>query len=100
MERWLLSSEKSNGMHGYHVYSNIWEAAVVETPVCIRDPRNAHDSYAAAGSNYSWWQIFVGLIFMVEGIHENFNTTKVSVYTISFTYAIIILCIIIMRVVL
>ena len=27
-------------------------------------------------------KIFVGLIFVVEGIHENFNTTKISVYTV------------------
>ena len=34
-----------------------------------------------------WWaviihggKIFVGLIFVVEGTHENFNTTKISAY--------------------
>ena len=29
---------------GYHVYNDIWEAAVGETLVCVREPRNAHDS--------------------------------------------------------
>ena len=28
-------------------------------------------------------KIFVGLIFVVEGTHENFNITKISVYTVS-----------------
>ena len=31
---------------------------------------------------YHGGKIFVGLIFMVEGTHENFNTTKISTYTI------------------
>ena len=36
-----------------------------------------------------WWaviipsgKIFMGLIFVVEGTHENFNTTKISAYTV------------------
>ena len=35
MERWLLSSEKKLSMCGYHVYNDIWEAAVGETLVCM-----------------------------------------------------------------
>ena len=35
-------------MRGYHVYNDIWEAAVGETLVCVREPRNAHDRYAVA----------------------------------------------------
>ena len=27
-------------------------------------------------------KIFVGLIFVVEETHENFNTTKISAYTV------------------
>ena len=27
-------------------------------------------------------QIFVGLIFVVEGTHENLNPTKISAYTV------------------
>ena len=27
-------------------------------------------------------KIFVGLIFVVEGTHENFNTTKISAYAV------------------
>ena len=33
-------------VRGYHVYNDIWETAIGETPVCVR---NAIDSYAAAG---------------------------------------------------
>ena len=38
---------------GYHVYmyNDIWEAAVGEMLVCVREPRNAHDRYTVAGSN-------------------------------------------------
>ena len=63
-------------VRGYHVYNDIREAAVRETLVCVREPRNAHDRYAAAGGNYGG-KIFVGLIFVIEGTHENFNTTKI-----------------------
>ena len=31
-------------------------------------------------------KIFVGLIFMVEGTHENFNTMKISAYTVHACY--------------
>ena len=48
--------------HGYHVY-DIWEAAVGETLICIREPRNAHDRYAVVGGNYLWWQNFRGFNF-------------------------------------
>ena len=30
-------------VHGYHVYNDIWEVAVGEMLVCMREPRNAHD---------------------------------------------------------
>ena len=33
-------------VRGCHVYSDIWEAAVRETLVCVREPRNAHGSYS------------------------------------------------------
>ena len=35
-------------VRGYHVYDEIWEAAVGEMLVCVREPRNAHDRYAVA----------------------------------------------------
>ena len=74
----------------YHVYNDKWEAAVGETLVCLRELRNAHDRYAVAKRRYRMLnaliirggKIFVGLIFVVEGTHENFNTTKISAYTI------------------
>ena len=67
---------------GYHVFNDIWEAAVGEMLFCMREPRNAHDRYTVVGGNHSWWQIFVGLIFMVEETHVNLNTTKISVYMV------------------
>ena len=72
--------------------NDIWEAAVGETLICVREPRNAHDRYTVAVEKdstvighlpkFHGGKIFVGLIFMVEGTHENFNTTKISVYTV------------------
>ena len=77
MERWLLSSEKKLCVHEYHVYNNIlWEAAVGKTLVYVRDLRNAHDSYAAAGSNYSWWQNFRGFTFRGWGDPRKFQHYK------------------------
>ena len=68
-------------VHGYHVYSDIWEAAVGETVGCIIELGNTHDRYAAAGGIHGG-KIFMGLIFMVEETHKNFNTTKISAYTV------------------
>ena len=80
-------------MRGYHFYNDLWEAAVGETLVCVREPRNAHNRYAVAVEKdgmvighlpkFCGGKIFVGLIFVVEGTHENFNTMKISAYTIS-----------------
>ena len=67
-------------MRGYHVYNDIWEAAVGEMLVCVREPRNAHDSYVVI---IRGGKIFAGLIFVVGGTHENFNTTEISAYTVS-----------------
>ena len=79
-------------MCGHHVYNDIWEAAVGEMPVCIREPRSTHDRYAVAGGNYLWWQNFMGLIFMVEGTHKNFHTMKISAYTVYMCYSWPIQC--------
>ena len=36
-------------MRGYHIYHDIWEAAVAgETLVCLREPWNSHDGHAVA----------------------------------------------------
>ena len=79
MDRWVLDTT-------FRYHHKCWEAAVGETLVCVREPRNAHDTcdrYAAAGGNYSWWQSFCGFNFCgVEGTHENFSTTKISAYTV------------------
>ena len=61
-------------VHGYHIYNDIWETAVGEMLVWVKKRRNTHDRYAAAG--ICGGKILVGLIFMVEGTHKNFNTVK------------------------
>ena len=33
---------------GYHVYKEVWEAAVEESLVCEREPKNASDRYDVA----------------------------------------------------
>ena len=35
-------------IRGYHVYQEIWEAAVGEVLVCEREPRDVEDRYAVA----------------------------------------------------
>ena len=35
-------------IRGYHVYKEIWEAAVGEELVCVREPHNSHNHYAVA----------------------------------------------------
>ena len=35
-------------IRGYHVYKEVWEAAVGESLVCEREPKNASDRYAVA----------------------------------------------------
>ena len=59
-------------MCGYHAY-NIWEAAVGEMLVCVREPRNTHDRYAVVGGNYSWWQNFRGFNFHGWGDPRKFE---------------------------
>ena len=76
-------------MRGYHVYNDIWEAAVGETLVCIREPRNTHDRYAVTVEkdgmvigHFRGGKIFMGLTFVVEGTRKNFNTSKISAHTV------------------
>ena len=35
-------------VRGYHVYQDIYEAAIGETLFCLREPRNSHDRCAVA----------------------------------------------------
>ena len=37
-----------SNIRGYHVYKDVWEAAIGEVLVCEREPRNAEDRYAVA----------------------------------------------------
>ena len=83
---------------GYHVYNDIWEAAVGEVLVCVREPRNAYDKYAVAVEKdgttighlpkFCDGKKFGGLIFVVEGTHE--NTTKISAYMYLGSWTIVI----------
>ena len=40
--------ERACCTHGFHVFKEIWEAAVGEELACEREPHNAHDRYAVA----------------------------------------------------
>ena len=40
--------ERAAWIRGYHVYKEIWEAAVDEELACEREPHNANDCYAVA----------------------------------------------------
>ena len=40
--------ERNCCIRGYHVYKEVWEAAVGEALVCEREPENASDRYAVA----------------------------------------------------
>ena len=35
-------------VHGYHTYHYVWEAAVGEALVCLRELQNSHDRHAVA----------------------------------------------------
>ena len=37
--------ERTCCIRGYHVYREIWEAAVGEELMCAREPHNSHDRY-------------------------------------------------------
>ena len=41
-------TEISCCVRGYHVYKDVWEAAIGEVLVCRREPSNAADRYAVA----------------------------------------------------
>ena len=40
--------EKKLCVRGYHVYKQIWNATIGEKLVCVIDPSNSHNNYAAA----------------------------------------------------
>ena len=43
-----MESGKKLYVHGYHVYKDMWEAAVVEVLVCLKEPWNIQDKYTVA----------------------------------------------------
>jgi len=40
--------ERKCCIRSYHVYKEVWEAAVEESSVCKREPKNASDRYDVA----------------------------------------------------
>ena len=40
--------ERKCCIRGYHLYKEVWEAAVGESLVCEREPENTSDRYAVA----------------------------------------------------
>ena len=40
--------ERKCCIRSYHVYKEVWEAAVEESSVCKREPKNASDRYNVA----------------------------------------------------
>ena len=40
--------ERACCVHGYHIYKEVWAAAVGEVLVCEREPKNAADRYAVS----------------------------------------------------
>ena len=44
----LKMESKVSCIRGYHVYKDIWDAAIGEVLVCEREPRNVEDRYAIA----------------------------------------------------
>ena len=41
-------------IRGYHVYKDVWTAAVGETLVCQREPENAIDIYIYSSKKFSY----------------------------------------------
>ena len=58
---------------GYHVYREIWEAAVGETLVCEREPQNGKDRYAVAVKKN---ETIVGHLWSMRVIRTYFSTFK------------------------
>ena len=82
MKRWLLRSEKS-----YACMDTMFTTAYGK--LMLEKRWFAQESRGTLMTGTQWQavifrgsQIFVGLIFVVEGTHENLNPTKISVYTV------------------
>ena len=48
MAKAFMQYQKTLCVHGYHVYKDIWEAAVGETVVCVLEPGNFNNRNAIA----------------------------------------------------
>ena len=46
--KWVTQYQKAFCVREYHIYKDIWEAAVGEIVVCILEPGNFHDSNTVA----------------------------------------------------
>ena len=48
-ESWRMEEfERACCIRGYHVYKEVWEAALGEELACEREPHNVHDRYSVA----------------------------------------------------
>ena len=45
-------------IQGYHIYQEVWTAAVEEELICEREPHSCHDHYAVAEKNGSHHRSF------------------------------------------
>ena len=43
-----MEFSRVSNVRGYHVYKDVWDAAIGEVLVCEPEPRNAEDRYAVA----------------------------------------------------
>ena len=57
-------------IQGYHVYKEVWEAAVGESLVCEREPKNASDQYALAVKKELSQDIFLERYLRLGGTIE------------------------------
>ena len=44
----VVKSGKKLYVHGYHIYKDMWEAAVGEMLICLKEPWNIQDKYTVA----------------------------------------------------
>ena len=92
MQQWLLSSEKGYACldttftvtYGKLLLEKCWFAwesrGMLMTGTQLWSKKTVPNAQCC--NNYLWWQNFMGLIFVVEGTHENFNTMKISAYMV------------------
>ena len=58
--------QRASCVRGYHIYVELWEAAIVEVLVCEREPRNRANRYVVAVKR-SWSLIGSMLLLFTAG---------------------------------